>query len=91
MFFPYEGTKAKLQYEQLVKFYPEITEQVIKELFLWDLTLGLKISQQWSISQDSHLNPHKTFSSFDAQSNTKPKPYNLAHLLGEYVTFKVME
>lgn len=35
---PYEGTKAKLQYEQqLVKFYPEIKEHIIKELFLYDL------------------------------------------------------
>lgn len=38
MFFLYEGTKAKLQYEQeLVKFYPEIKENIIKELFLHDL------------------------------------------------------
>lgn len=42
------------------------------------------------ISQKSSVNLHKAFSSFDAQSNTKPKPYSLAHLLAEYVTFKVV-
>lgn len=34
MFFPYEGTKGRLQYQQqLVKLYPEIKGHIIKELF----------------------------------------------------------
>lgn len=37
MFFPCEQTKAKLQYEELVKFYPGTKEDIIKELFLYDL------------------------------------------------------